>query len=320
MALEIHFIDVGQGDATLLTYDAPDRVRRHILVDGGAESHGAQVVAYLRQKGIDRLHLVVATHVDDDHIAGLLEVVAQFPVARFWGPDPNRSAPLRPLVQALAAAAPGGSGQEAGMITVESVNTYDRLHALVLSRGALIEYPEMGHDASYLFPGLAVRVMGPSSELAAYSAPAAAPAGDEIGILSAETNNASIVLRVGLGGQFVLLPGDAELKAWHAMIAHWGAGLHARVLKLAHHGSSNGTDEQVLQTVRPRQAVISVGPNSYKHPSAQVLDLLTPPLQTLRTDQQGTIVIRFEEPAPAPVEQPPPRSWWQRLLAFLFGR
>ncbi|MGE5137971.1 MAG: ComEC/Rec2 family competence protein [Rudaea sp.] len=319
MALEIHFIDVGQGDATLLTYDSPDGVRRNILVDGAAESHGEQVVAYLREQGIDRLHLVVATHVDDDHIAGLLQVVAQFPVARFWGPDPKRSAPLRPLVQAASAATPAAGGQEAGLITVESVNTYDRLHALALSRGALVEYPEMGHDASYLFPGLEVRVMGPSSELAAFSTPSAVPAEDELGILSTETNNASIVLRVGLGGQFVLLPGDAELKAWHAMIAQWGAGLHARVLKLAHHGSSNGTDQQVLQTVRPRQAVISVGPNSYKHPSAKVLELLTAPVQTLRTDQQGTIVIRFEEPAPVPVEGPPPRSWWQRLLAFLFG-
>ncbi len=324
MALTIHFIDVGQGDCIYLRYDAPDELPRHILVDGGRASAAGRVSSYLQRQGVTRLHLVVATHVDDDHISGLLEILSTFPVARFWGPDPQQHQWMRPLAERVGVreATTIEPAQHQDVITIESVNTYDRLHAMALGAGVLVEYPIIGHDASHLFPGLELRVMGPTQELArgALNALDIQSTDQAIEILSANTNNSSIIMRAGLNGQHVLLTGDAEMAEWHAMISQWGAGLHARVLKISHHGSRNGTNAQVLEMVRPRQVVISVGPNSYGHPDPNVVDMLAPPMQLYRTDQQGAIVIRFEAGDAAPLPHPASRSWWQRLLDWMLGR
>lgn len=74
---EIVFLDVGQGDATLLRLPG----RREILVDGGGTPGssfdvGAEtVLPALRALGVDELELVIATHSDADHIEGLASVL-----------------------------------------------------------------------------------------------------------------------------------------------------------------------------------------------------------------------------------------------------
>lgn len=69
------FLDVGQGDATLI--QAPGDVAA--LVDGGPP--GAGVVSDLREAGVRSLDLVVLTHPQEDHEGGLEEVLAKLPVA-----------------------------------------------------------------------------------------------------------------------------------------------------------------------------------------------------------------------------------------------
>ncbi|WP_169907659.1 S-layer homology domain-containing protein [Priestia abyssalis] len=70
-AMKAHFIDVGQGDSSLIV--TPNR--KTILIDGGKQSAGEKVVAYLKKNGIASIDLVVATHPDADHIGGLLDVL-----------------------------------------------------------------------------------------------------------------------------------------------------------------------------------------------------------------------------------------------------
>ncbi len=72
-------------------------------------------------------------------------------------------------------------------------------------------------------------------------------------------------------------------------------GVKHSILKVAHHGSKNGTSRQFLQLAEPTLAVISVGKdNRYGHPNSQILELfeaLHVPVR--RTDQEGDIVIDF---------------------------
>jgi competence protein ComEC len=75
---EAHFINVGQGDSTLLM--TPNG--KSVLIDGGKRSAGEDVVSYLRNEGITSLDLVVATHPDADHIGGLIDVLEQFNVEK----------------------------------------------------------------------------------------------------------------------------------------------------------------------------------------------------------------------------------------------
>ena len=63
---EIHFIDVGQGDCSLILCDG-----KAMLIDGGESSESSKVYAYLKAHGIDHLDYMVATHAHSDHIGGL---------------------------------------------------------------------------------------------------------------------------------------------------------------------------------------------------------------------------------------------------------
>jgi hypothetical protein len=70
----------------------------------------------------------------------------------------------------------------------------------------------------------------------------------------------------------------------------------ATVLKLAHHGSRDGTDATWLKLVRPQLAVASMGrDNEYGHPHPQTLALLRRfKIPLLRTDRDGTIVVQSD--------------------------
>lgn len=63
---EIHFIDVGQGDAVLVLCDG-----NAMLIDGGESSESSKIYAYLQAHNIDFLDYIVATHAHSDHIGGL---------------------------------------------------------------------------------------------------------------------------------------------------------------------------------------------------------------------------------------------------------
>lgn len=70
--LEIHIINVGQGDSFLIISPAGKK----LLIDAGDTSRGYNVVLpYLKSKGISTLDYVVASHFHADHIGGLDEVI-----------------------------------------------------------------------------------------------------------------------------------------------------------------------------------------------------------------------------------------------------
>ena len=83
-ALEIYFLDVGQGDATFLKY--PNGLT--LLVDGGIRTQtiamGERVVIpFLRSQGISHIDVVVGSHPHADHIGGLISVLGQISVSHY---------------------------------------------------------------------------------------------------------------------------------------------------------------------------------------------------------------------------------------------
>jgi competence protein ComEC len=71
--LSVHFIDVGQGDATLIICgdDA-------MLIDAGNDAQGTKVQSYLQKQGVEKLKYVLATHPDTDHIGGMDVILYKF--------------------------------------------------------------------------------------------------------------------------------------------------------------------------------------------------------------------------------------------------
>ncbi len=78
-ALAVSFIDVGQGDATLVQSGG-----ENYLIDAGRPETGPEVVDFLRSRGVDELDGLVATHPDADHIGGLPDVLDAFPVSTVY--------------------------------------------------------------------------------------------------------------------------------------------------------------------------------------------------------------------------------------------
>lgn len=109
-----------------------------------------------------------------------------------------------------------------------------------------------------------------------------------------DANNYSAVLKVTYGSTSFLLTGDAETQSENEMMAA-GANLQSTVLKVGHHGSNTSTSDGFLNAVKPKYAVISVGDNSYGHPTEGTLTKLSQHgISVYRTDNSGTIVAESD--------------------------
>ncbi|MFH1037148.1 MAG: MBL fold metallo-hydrolase [PVC group bacterium] len=74
--LEIHFIDVGQGDCTLIRCPSGET----ILIDGGRIWVYSFLIDYLRRAGVKKIDLLVVSHPHGDHYGGLFKVLETFPI------------------------------------------------------------------------------------------------------------------------------------------------------------------------------------------------------------------------------------------------
>lgn len=64
--LTVTWLDVGQGDAAVIQCGG-----QSMLIDGGKPEKSSYIYAWLQQHGLSYLDVIVATHVDADHIGGL---------------------------------------------------------------------------------------------------------------------------------------------------------------------------------------------------------------------------------------------------------
>ncbi|MEG2625941.1 MAG: ComEC/Rec2 family competence protein [Christensenella sp.] len=106
-------------------------------------------------------------------------------------------------------------------------------------------------------------------------------------------NNSSIVLLAQYENTKFLFEGDAEKEAVSDMLAHNAEIMDVDVLKVGHHGSHNGTTQELLDAATPALALITCGKdNDYGHPHKETLDLLSVENVTvLRTDKNSDIAV-----------------------------
>jgi len=75
--LSVHFINVGQGDCSLIISDG-----QTALIDAGEAEYGDTVVSYLNSQGIKKLDYVIVTHPHSDHMGGIATVLESFDVGK----------------------------------------------------------------------------------------------------------------------------------------------------------------------------------------------------------------------------------------------
>ena len=81
-ALEVHFIDVGQGDAIFI--ELPDD--ETMLIDAGNAENGSQIVNYIKKQGHNTIDYLIATHPHADHIGGMEYVVNNLNIKSVYMP------------------------------------------------------------------------------------------------------------------------------------------------------------------------------------------------------------------------------------------
>lgn len=109
-----------------------------------------------------------------------------------------------------------------------------------------------------------------------------------------DLNDASVVLALSAFGEpAVALMGDTTSLVEEQLMPQISK-LRAPILKAGHHGSRFSSSRAFLDAIRPRDAVIEVGKNSYGHPSAAtLLRLKAAGAAVWRTDQDGTVEAVF---------------------------
>ena len=107
-----------------------------------------------------------------------------------------------------------------------------------------------------------------------------------------DPNNHAIVLLASYGSVDALLAADAESNVVAPLRPP-----PVEILKVAHHGSADPQLEELLDLVRPRIAVVSVGAdNDYGHPTPSTLATLErfPNVDVYRTDEDGRVVVESD--------------------------
>jgi competence protein ComEC len=265
--LRIDFLDVGQGDAALVTMpdgttllvDAGGRPRFSYSAGGAPPDEGeepferdtrsigeAVVSEYLWWRGLDRVDYILATHADADHIEGLGDVVRNFGVRI-----------------ALVGRAPLDDPE------------FAQLAAAARRQG--VPFRLVGRGDTLRFDGVEIIVLWPTPS-------------EHQGMTSG--NNDSVVLRISYGSRVFLLTGDIEKEAEDAL-THAPADLQCDVVKVAHHGSRTSSGQAFVKAARPSYAVVSVGLASiFGHPHREVLERWRAGgAQILTTGRHGTITI-----------------------------
>ena len=270
--LRVDFLDVGQGDAALVT--APDGAT--LLIDGGGRptfrsrkqtadsdsdqaeqpferdtrSVGEAVVSeYLWWRGLDRVDYILATHADADHIDGLNDVARNFKV---WG--------------ALVARTPDDDPEYAKFAaTLREQN----IPVSVIGAGDELRFG--GVTLSVVWPMLTDDANAPSR------------------------NNDSVVLRLRLGERIILMTGDVEKSGEGAML-NSKTDLSSDIVKVAHHGSKTSSTDAFVAATHPHLAIISVGPTSvFGHPNKEVVERWRASgAEVMTTGRRGTITVSTE--------------------------
>jgi competence protein ComEC len=262
--LHIDFLDVGQGDAALLTLPEGTTV----LIDGGgqpnfdwkpsdaeddppferdARSIGERVVSeFLWSRGLDRVDYLIATHADADHIDGLNDIARNFHVrGALVARTPSNDPEFRRFAETMKQAD----------IPVETIGAGDLMKVGAVSFEVLWPPPTWNSNA-------------------------------------ASRNNDSVVLRVRVGDKSFLFTGDIE-KEGEALMLTEGIDLHSDVVKVAHHGSKTSSIAALVQATHPSLAVISVGRTSmFGHPNKEVVERWRASgAEVMTTGEKGTITV-----------------------------
>lgn len=276
--LQVHMLDVGQGDAILII--SPEG--KSVLIDAGDTGRGKIALEAMGRYNVKQLDYFIATHAHADHIGGADEVLNAIKVLNVIDsgvvpPSHSSNEDANANGNKNTKTRPPGKSTE-----LPTTKAYLDFLDAVKKNGSQYSKAVLGQKVD-LGGGALLTVLAPIEPFFTK---------DQLRAGGNEPNANSIVLRLDYGEFSMLLTGDAETQTEERMI-NKGESLEAKILKVGHHGSKYATSQDFLKTVKPEVAIISDAENNrYGHPSQSALDRLKAAgVKIYRTDLNGEITI-----------------------------
>lgn len=259
--LRINFIDVGQGDSTLIRTET----NKVILIDSGGSTASSSfdvgnkvLLPYLLDRRIKKIDFIIVSHFDADHCQAFETVIDNINV--------------RKVVVC-----------KQSMITQEYLNIINKckkknIKIIVVERGDKLKIDKRT-EFEILHPG--ERFLD-----------------DGKGGLNANAIVCKMNYKLNNGRTFsILFTGDIEVEAEKELEQVYGKKLKADILKVAHHGSKTSSREEFIKLVSPKIALIGVGENNkFGHPADITLERLEKEnVKVYRTDQMGEVSITINK-------------------------
>lgn len=234
--LRIYFVDVDQGDASLLV--AP--TGESLLIDTGPTGSGERIRAVLAQAGVTRIDYLITTHYHADHDAGVAELQG-------------------------APAVPVGEAYDRG--------DKEFLPASTTSGARFVEYQAaVGSRAHHMQRGDVIHV-GDVSVTCVASGGVVLGETDPV-TTGRDENDMSVAVLVEWHGFRALFGGDIEARTEEKLAAR-DAVTDVDVYQADHHGANTSTSSAFIRDLAPSVVVISNGNRGdYRHPRQATLDTL----------------------------------------------
>jgi len=252
----IYFIDVGQGDCSLIITSQ----NKKILIDGGGSYDDGYDVGenvtlpYLLDRRISRLDYVIISHFDSDHVQGLWAVLENIKVDNIViSKQYELTANFEKFLEIVRE---------------------KKLKVLVVKMGDVIKVDKSSR-IEILFPVAEVKEHILQNQI---------------------NNNSIVCKYVDKNVSVLYTGDIEKVAEEKLVSFYKGTrALEAEILKIAHHGSKTSTTSDFLDLVKPKIAVISVGRNNtFGHPNVDVIErLIANGTVVRRTDIEGEVEMKF---------------------------
>lgn len=260
--MEVHFIDVGQADATLIVQG--DQV---MLFDAATKSRGDELVEYIQNLGINYIDVLILSHPHDDHMGGTAKLLnSDIKVGKIYGPD---------IFELMDTEDSPGWYDD----MIEAIDRIDAQNNQGVDEGK--------QTSIWHFP------RNSNGEFAKFNIGDAivefyAPLEDEY----SDKNDYSICAKVSFGTIDIMFTADATSAVERALLEK-GYDLDVEIFQASHHGSDTGNSKEFLEAMSPDVIVISCGmKNKYNHPIGSVMELYKEmSIPVYRTDESGNVVM-----------------------------
>lgn len=292
---QIHFIDVGAGDAALLQYGDGDSAK-YALIDAGPDyytrTNGSKVDTservhqYLTDHKVTKLEFVLLTHPHRDHIAGMINILEDknIKIDKIYGNNFD-----------LSYSSSGNQDPDDIEDTEFSSEVYEAVKAAIQEREdageTVYEVPAAGDSIN--LGSAKITFYGPLNMDFTY--------GRKVDLNIRQENKYSIVCKVEYGKNSFLMTGDAQKETIQQIVSK-GYNLSAQVLKVPHHGMQDVVESNkvgdwtsdhkyLFDKVNAPISVVSNGyDNKNKSPKAKTLRDLEKS-DVYLTSNRGTIIV-----------------------------